>query len=86
MALQLAHETEQVRERLNRFLGFQAVGAVRIVQHPVAAGQQNLPQAPRQGRAADAARLAMLEARLKPFDKPLAEALQALGRNVLGRP
>ena len=81
VALQLAHETDQVRERLNRFLGFQAVGAVRIVQHPVVVETETPPQI----RAADPDRLAMLEARLKPLDEPLAQSLKALGRNVLAR-
>ena len=81
VALQLAHETDQVRQRLNRFLGFQAVGAVRIVQHPI--GTE--PETPPEIRAADPHRLAMLEARLKPLDEPLAQSLKALGRNVLAR-
>lgn len=81
VALQLAHETDQIRERLNRFLGFQAVGAVRIVQHPIGAE----PETPPQSRTADPDRLAMLETRLKPLDEPLAQSLKALGRNVLAR-
>ena len=81
VALQLAHETDQIRERLNRFFGFQAVGAVRIVQHPI--GTE--PESPPESRAADPHCLAMLEARLKPLDEPLAQSLKALGRNVLAR-
>ena len=85
VALQLAHETGQIRERLNRFLGFQAVGAVRIVQHPIAAGPEKPSKTPPQSRAADPGRVAMLEARLKLLDEPLAQSLKALGRNVLAR-
>lgn len=81
VALQLAHETGQIRGRLNRFLGFQAVGAVRIIQHPLGAE----PEAPPHSHTADADRLAALEARLKPFDEPLAQSLKAFGRNVLAR-
>jgi hypothetical protein len=85
VALQLAHETDQVRERLNRFLGFQAVGVVRIVQHPIAPEPGKRPETTPQSRTADPARLAKLEARLKPLDEPLAQSLKALGRNVLAR-
>ncbi len=81
VALQLAHETDQIRQRLNRFLGFQAVGAVRIVQHPIAPE----PKKPPQSGAVDAGRLARLETRLKPLDETLAQSLKALGRNVLAR-
>ena len=81
VALQLAHETDQIRERLNRFLGFQAVGAVRLVQHPIATELETPPES----RTADPGRLAMLEARLKLLDEPLAQSLKALGRNVLAR-
>ncbi len=85
VALQLAHETDQIRERLNRFLGFSAIGAVRIVQHPIAPELEKPPETPPQSRAVDADRLAMLEARLRPLDEPLAQSLKALGRNVLAR-
>jgi len=85
VALQLAHETDQIRERLNRFLGFQAVGAVRIVQHPIAPELEIPPKPPQQSVTADPDRLAALEARLTPFDEPLAQSLKALGRNVLIR-
>jgi hypothetical protein len=85
VALQLAHETDQIRERLNRFLGFQAVGAVRIVQHPISAESEASPETPPQSRAADPDRLAMLDESLKPLDGPLAQSLKALGRNVLAR-
>jgi len=81
VALQLTHESGQIRERLNRFLGFQAVGAVRIVQHPIGAE----PEKPPKSQTADADRLALLEAKLKPLDEPLAQSLKALGRNVLAR-
>jgi len=85
VALQLAHETGQIRERLNRFLGFQAVGAVRIVQHPIAAQSDKATDAPARGGGVDPDRLAKLESRLKPLDEPLAQSLKALGRNVLAR-
>jgi hypothetical protein len=81
VALQLAHETDQIRQRLNRFFGFQAVGAVRIVQHPIGAE----PEKPLKNPTVDADRLALLEARLKPLDESLAQSLKALGRNVLTR-
>ena len=85
VALQLTHESGQIRERLNRFLGFPAVGAVRIIQHPIAAEPDKPTETPPQSHAVDPARLAKLEARLKLLDEPLAQSLKALGRNVLAR-
>ncbi len=89
VALQLTYESGQIRERLNRFLGFAAVGAVRIVQHPIAPELEKLSdnpsETPPQSHAVASARLAKLEARLKQLDEPLAQSLKALGRNVLAR-
>lgn len=75
------HESSQVIERLNAFLGYAAVGRIRIVQGPVAAPSKPGPRtAPALG-AADAARLDQALAGME--DDPLREALAKLGRGVL---
>ncbi len=72
-------KTGQVRERLNSYFGYPAVGAVKIVQRAVggeAAEERPLP----------AAELpAELAKRLDGVDGPLKESLRALGRAVLAR-
>jgi hypothetical protein len=78
LALQLSYETERVRERLNSYFGYSAVGAVRIVQQRIGADEPPTPQAARQ-----AAIPPELEARLAGVDGPLRDSLRALGRNVL---
>ncbi len=35
LALQFSYETDRVRERLNGYFGYPAVGAIRIVQHRI---------------------------------------------------
>lgn len=80
LALQFSYETDQVRERLNGYFGYPAVGAVRIVQGrigPVRTARQvegpvrELPRA--------------LEDRLSGLDGPLGDSLRTLGRRVLAR-
>jgi hypothetical protein len=80
LALQFAHETEQVRTRLNTYFGYPAVGIVKIVQHPV--GTARAP-----ARPAPAARPIpeRVTKRLAAIDGPLAQSLEALARNILAR-
>lgn len=81
LALQFAHETDRVRERLNTYFGYPAVGAVRIVQRAV--GQAAEEEKPEAAPVADIP--AELEDRLERFDGPLKESLSALARGVLAR-
>ena len=79
LALQLSYETERVRERLNGYFGYPAVGAVRIVQarirrepeEPTAALEHELPED--------------VERRLSALGGPLGASLRNLGRLVLAR-
>ena len=81
LALQFAHETDRVRERLNAYFGYPAVGAVKIVQQAVGAPKAEEAAAPpREPKIPPA-----LEARLERFDAPLKESLSALARGVLAR-
>jgi hypothetical protein len=80
LALQFSYEAEQVRERLNRYFGYCAVGAVRVVQRPVGrTAEAPPPEADDRDLPAD------LDARLARFDGPLGASLRALGRLVLSR-
>jgi len=81
VALALQHDVEGVRERLNAFLGFPAIGAIRIHQHPVGRDEP----APRLEAAPDPEALRELEARLARLDAPLRQALLRLGRQILAR-
>ncbi len=80
LALQFAHETEQVRERLNAYFGYPAVGAVRIVQRPVGTQDKDPPAPPQ-----EVAISPEMEERLKPFDEELRASLTALARGVIAR-
>lgn len=80
-ALRLQHETGEVIERVNAFLGFAAVGRVRIVQKPVA------PPAPARPRLRPLSgpETAKVDHLVTPIeDDGLREALARLGRSVLG--
>ena len=80
LALQFAHETDRVRQRLNAYFGYAAVGAVRIVQQRV--GQEEMAEAePRPAAEIPGA----LQERLDAFDEPLKDSLSALARGVLAR-
>ena len=60
LALQFAHETDRVRERLNAYFGYPAVGAVRIVQQR----DRNGRRASRQDRPRAGDRSGRMESRL----------------------
>ena len=83
-AILIQHELGQIVERINGFLGYQAVGQVRIVQAPIgqhgkrqrAAGEPTLA-------ADDEERLASATGLVA--DKGLRAALNRLGRGVLNR-
>jgi hypothetical protein len=78
VALQFSYETEQVRERLNVYFGYSAVGAVRVVQHRIGGEEKAAPKP-----ASEAEIPAEMERRLGAVDGPLQESLRALGRHVL---
>lgn len=80
LALQFSYEADKVRERLNGYLGYPAVGAVRIVQRPFATGKE---VAPEPAATADIPRA--MAGRLDRFDTPLKDSLSALARAVIAR-
>ena len=81
IALQMAHERDGIRERLNGFLGYPAIGDIRLVQHPLAVGDDD---APRQQKA-DPRAVQALRRRLETMDPGLREAFLAFGTAILAR-
>ncbi len=79
-ALHLQHETTEIIARVNAFLGYSAIGRIRIVQKPVS-------QSPKPSKKAktlspeQAASIARKVADVE--DSGLREALERLGRNVV---
>lgn len=80
LSLQFAHEKDRVRERLNAFFGYPAVGVVKIVQHAVgdSPGRSVRP-------AAEAVIPPRVENRLERVEGPLRDSLRALARGILAR-
>lgn len=75
------HEAGQVIERVNAFLGYAAIGRIRIVQGPVAAATDAAPKGAATLAAEDEARLDRSLAEVE--DDALRAALGKLGRGVL---
>lgn len=82
VSLQLSYEIDRIRERLNGFLGYSGVGAVKIVQRrmtrPAAVAQPGSIEP-------DPERLRQLDARTEGLDPPLRTALLDLGRAIFAR-
>src|SRR5690606_37391645 len=81
-ALHIQHETSEIVGRVNSFLGFNAVGRIRIVQKPVQSGGPAPRPKPRPVTEAEASGIAAKVSRIE--DDGLREALERLGRSVLG--
>lgn len=81
-AILFQHETGQIVERINAFLGYAAIGQIRIVQGPVAATKPTPAAAPRTLPPEEEARLSATVAAVD--STPLRAALERLGRGVLG--
>lgn len=82
-AVLLQHELPQFIERINRFLGYAAVGSVRIVQRPIPTPAKALPKAPPALPAATEA--ALTEAVSAVEGEALRESLRQLGRAIAAR-
>ncbi len=78
-ALHIQHETSEIISRINAFLGYSAIGRVKIVQKPVAAQQpakisrRDISQAQKQKIADTVSGVS---------DDNLRKALERLGKNV----
>jgi hypothetical protein len=83
-AILVQHEVGQILERVNAFLGYQAVGQIRIVQAPVAQPKRRRARPETVLPPGEEARLASATGGVA--DAGLRAALERLGRGVLGRP
>ncbi len=81
-ALYLQHETGELIARVNAFLGYSAIGRIKIVQKPVVAGKQRVRPALRSLSASEESRLSATVGGIE--DESLRAALERLGRSVLG--
>ena len=79
LALQFQHEADRVRERLNSYFGYSAVGAIRILQRPIGS-EDNKPKARPEREIGEA-----MESRLDRFEGPLRESFRALAKSILAR-
>lgn len=81
-ALHLQHETAEVIGRVNSFLGFPAIGRIRIVQKPVRQAEAPPRPRPRTLTAPEKARLATTVSGIE--DDGLRQSLERLGASILG--
>jgi Uncharacterized protein conserved in bacteria len=81
-ALHIQHETAEIIGRVNAFLGFAAVGRVRIVQKPVVAAGP--PPRPKPRALSENERAKVSEKVAGIEDPALREALERLGSSVIG--
>ena len=82
-ALHLQHESGEVIARVNAFLGFNAIGRIRIEQKPVTDTTRKRPPAPRPLTGQEKARLETTVGGIE--DEGLRAALERLGSTVLSR-
>ena len=82
-ALHIQHETGEIISRVNAFLGFAAIGRIKIVQKPVAAAPERRKPRSRPLSEAEAARVTGVVSGIE--DPELKQSLERLGRSVLGR-
>ncbi|MBP0438817.1 DUF721 domain-containing protein [Tianweitania sediminis] len=82
-AMHIQHEAGEIIGRINSYLGFPAIGRLRIVQKPV----RNAPAKTKPVlRPLSAAEEAGLDRQLTGIEEEsLRQSLEALGRSVLGR-
>lgn len=83
MAIYLQHELTLVLDRVNAFLGFRAIGSIRIVQGPV---ERRIAQAPRAEPRLSMDTEAAIRDSVGPVESEgLRSALEKLGRAVYAR-
>lgn len=80
MAIYLQHELTLVLDRVNAFLGFRAIGSIRIVQGPVERRAASAPRA--EPKLPERAQAAIRESVGSVESEGLRDALERLGRAV----
>jgi hypothetical protein len=81
-ALRLQHQSGEVIDRVNAYLGFAAIGRLRILQKPVAEVKPK-PVPPRPLSADETEKISGMTSGIE--DEDLREALSRLGHNVFGK-
>lgn len=81
-ALHVQHETSEIISRVNAFLGFSAIGRIRIVQKPVRPMEQVEKPKLRQLAPGETAHIARVVDKIE--DEGLRASLERLGASVLG--
>jgi hypothetical protein len=82
-AMRIQHETGEIIARVNAFLGFNAIGRIRILQKKVAPPASRPRPKPRPLDPVEDARLGRIVAGIE--DEGLRAALERLGRAVMAR-
>jgi len=82
-ALHVQHETGEIISRANSFLGFAAIGRIKIVQKPVSTAKADTKPRLRALSEAERDRLARLTAGIE--DEGLRASLERLGASIIAR-
>jgi hypothetical protein len=82
-ALHLQHEAGEIINRVNAFLGFTAIGRIRILQKPVLTEKARPKPAPRPLTSAEKDRLSGTVGKIE--DDGLRASLERLGATILGQ-
>ena len=82
-ALHAQHQSGEIINRVNAFLGFAAIGRIRIVQKPLAGKTRRKPPELRALSEGEKAKLARTVGKIE--DDGLRASLERLGATVLGR-
>ncbi|MET3793106.1 DUF721 domain-containing protein [Aquamicrobium terrae] len=82
-ALHIQHQSGEIIGRVNAFLGFAAIGRIRIVQKPLTGTTRKKPPTLRPLSEPEKAKLARTVGKIE--DEGLRAALERLGETVLGR-
>lgn len=81
-AIRVQHEAQEIIARANAFLGFNAIGRVKLVQKPMTGPVSRKPKAPRPLREAERSRLDQVTSGIE--DDALRESLKRLGESIMG--
>lgn len=81
-ALHVQHETGEIIGRVNAFLGFNAIGRIKIVQKPVHRAEERAKPKLRPVSPAEQARIARTVSGVD--DEGLRASLERLGRTIVG--
>ena len=80
-ALYLQHETGEIIGRVNSFLGFAAIGRIKIVQKPVSSGAHKAKPEPRPLSPAEKSKISGTVGKIE--DDGLRASLERLGATIL---